>query len=207
MNTLKRFCGWIAEIGVRHPQLVVILGLLVVIGFGAIYVTLPPRYRLADQVPDREQAVAASEQLDEKLTGANPLHVMIDYPQGKTLYDPDVLKVIGDVHAMRRDPVGRRQCLVGRDAAALARQDAGGHARQAQGICLDPARLSDQALHRRERQFGRGHRAHPRRRCQRPAAGDREARRQARTSCVTPIPTTASSSPGSRPSPRATAPP
>ncbi len=100
MNALKRFSGWIAEFGVRHAKLVVILGLLVVIGFGAIYVTLPPRYRLADQVPDREQAVAASEQLDEKLTGANPLHVMIDYPKGKTLYDPDVLKVIGDVHSM-----------------------------------------------------------------------------------------------------------
>ncbi len=100
MNGLKRFSGWIAEFGVRHAKLVVILGLLVVIGFGAIYVTLPPRYRLADQVPDREQAVAASERLDEKLTGANPLHVMIDYPKGKTLYDPDVLKVIGDVHSM-----------------------------------------------------------------------------------------------------------
>ena len=100
MNALKRFCGWIAEWGVRYPHIVVALGLLVVVGFGAIYVTLPPRYRLADQVPDREQAVAASEQLDAKLTGANPLHVMIDYPKGKTLYDPDVLKVIGDVHSI-----------------------------------------------------------------------------------------------------------
>ncbi len=100
MNALKRFCGWIAEWGVRYPHVVVALGLLVVVGFGAIYVTLPPRYRLADQVPDREQAVAASEQLDAKLTGANPLHIMIDYPKGKTLYDPDVLKVIGDVHSI-----------------------------------------------------------------------------------------------------------
>lgn len=100
MDALKSFCGRIAQIGVRHPQLIVALGLLVVIGFGAIYVTLPPRYRLADQVPDREQAVAASVQLDEKLTGANPLHVMVDWPQGKSLYDPDVLKVIGDVHSL-----------------------------------------------------------------------------------------------------------
>jgi uncharacterized protein len=100
MNALKTFCGKIAEFGVRYPRLVVTFGLLVVVGFGAIYMTLPPRYRLADQVPDREQAVAASEQLDAKLTGANPLHVMIDYPKGKSLYDPDVLKVIGDVHSI-----------------------------------------------------------------------------------------------------------
>ena len=100
MNALKRFCGKIAEFGVRYPQVVVAFGLLVVLAFGAIYVTLPPRYRLADQVPDREQAVAASEQLDEKLTGANPLHVMVDYPKGKSLYDPDVLRVIADVHSI-----------------------------------------------------------------------------------------------------------
>jgi predicted RND superfamily exporter protein len=99
MNALKRFCGWIGEIGVRHPKTIVGLGLAVVIAFGAIYATLPPRYRLADQVPDREQAVAASAQLDEKLTGANPLHVMVDWPLGKSLYDRDVLKVIGDIHA------------------------------------------------------------------------------------------------------------
>jgi uncharacterized protein len=100
MNALKAFCGKIAEFGVSYPRVVVTLGLLVVLGFGAIYVTLPPRYRLADQVPDREQAVAASEQLDAKLTGANPLHVMVDYPKDKSLYDPDVLKVIGDVHSI-----------------------------------------------------------------------------------------------------------
>ena len=106
MNALKGFCAWIAEIGVRHPKTVVALGLLIVIAFGAIYTTLPPRYRLADQVPDREQAVAASEQLDAKLTGANPLHVMVDWPRGKTLYDPDVLKVIGDIHAIVEDQSG-----------------------------------------------------------------------------------------------------
>ncbi len=100
MEALKGFCGRIAQIGVSYPKLIVALGLLVVIGFGAIYVTLPPRYRLADQVPDREQAIAASEQLDEKLTGANPLHVMVDWPQGKTLYGPDVLEVIAEVHSI-----------------------------------------------------------------------------------------------------------
>jgi predicted RND superfamily exporter protein len=100
MDALKRFCAWIAQFGVRYARIVVALGLLVVIGFGAIYLTLPPRYRLADQVPDREQAVAASAQLDEKLTGANPLHVMVDWPQGKTLYDPHVLQVIADVHSV-----------------------------------------------------------------------------------------------------------
>lgn len=100
MEWLRRVCGWIAEIGVRHPKTIVSLGLLVVVGLGVIYLTLTPRYRLADQVPDREQAVAASAQLDAKLTGANPLHVMVDYPKNLTLYDPQVLNVIADVHSL-----------------------------------------------------------------------------------------------------------
>jgi len=100
MEWLRRGCRWIADIGVRQPRLIVSLGLIVVIALGAIYLTLTPRYRLADQVPDREQAVAASEQLDAKLTGANPLHVMVDYPKDKTLYDPEVLAVIGEVHSL-----------------------------------------------------------------------------------------------------------
>ena len=54
MQALKRVCSFIGEIGVRHAKLVVSLGLLLVIAFGAIYTTLPPRYRLADQVPDRK---------------------------------------------------------------------------------------------------------------------------------------------------------
>ncbi|MGB3022924.1 MAG: MMPL family transporter [Methyloceanibacter sp.] len=99
MNWLKRVCRRVAEIGVRHAKTVAGLGLAVVIALGAVYTTLPPRYRLADQVPDREQAVAASAQLDEKLTGANPLHVMVDWPQGKSLYDPEVLSVLGDIHS------------------------------------------------------------------------------------------------------------
>lgn len=100
MDLLKRWCGRIAAFGVRWPRAIVGLGLIVVVALGAIYLTLTPRYRLADQVPDREQAIAASEQLDRKLTGANPLHVMIDWPQGKSLYDPGVLKVIAEVHGL-----------------------------------------------------------------------------------------------------------
>jgi predicted RND superfamily exporter protein len=106
MEKLRQFCGVIGEIGVRHAKLVVTLGVLVVILLGAIYVTLAPRYRLADQVPDREQAVAASAQLDEKLTGANPLHVMVDWPKDKSLYDPEVLQVIGEIHSVVETSAG-----------------------------------------------------------------------------------------------------
>ncbi len=52
-----------------------------------IYANLEPRYRLADQVPDKRQAVEASSRLDAKLTGANPIDVLIEFPKGAGLYD------------------------------------------------------------------------------------------------------------------------
>ena len=56
-------------------------GVAAVVLTGLAYGQLEPRYRLADQVPDQEQALAGSARLDKKLTGANPVHVMIELPQ------------------------------------------------------------------------------------------------------------------------------
>jgi predicted RND superfamily exporter protein len=69
-----------------------------ILSFG--YAQLEPRYRLADQVPDREQAVQASHRLDVKLAGANPFDVYIRFPKGASLYDPQTLAVIAETHAL-----------------------------------------------------------------------------------------------------------
>ena len=66
---------------VGRPGLYSLIGLVVVGGLGVNYANLEPRYRLADQVPDQQQAVAASHRLDAKLTGANPIDVLIEFPQ------------------------------------------------------------------------------------------------------------------------------
>jgi predicted RND superfamily exporter protein len=95
---LRRFCAWIASRMTRHAGLYSLAGLLVVLTLTLIYVDLEPRYRLADQVPDQQQAVAASGRLDAKLTGANPIDVLIEFPKGTSLYSPEALQVISDVH-------------------------------------------------------------------------------------------------------------
>src|SRR5438045_9454513 len=84
---------------VSRPGLFSLIAVIVVCGLGIIYANLEPRYRLADQVPDKRQAVAASGRLDAKLTGANPIDVLIEFPKGTDLYAPQTLKVIADVHA------------------------------------------------------------------------------------------------------------
>jgi len=99
LDMLRWFCRWVALRMVRRPGLYSLAGLLLVVILSVGYYQLQPRYRLADQVPDREQAVAASHRLDAKLAGANPIDVLIEFPQGKSLYAPETLSVIAEVHS------------------------------------------------------------------------------------------------------------
>ncbi len=106
VDLLRRFCGWIAGAMVKRPGLYSLIGILVVSGLALIYSNLEPRYRLADQVPDKEQAVEASGRLDAKLTGANPVDVLIQFPKGVSLYAPETLDTIAAVHKTVEDTAG-----------------------------------------------------------------------------------------------------
>ena len=99
VQALRNFCYWIAVRMVGRPGLFSLIAVLFVGSLGVIYANLEPRYRLADQVPDKRQAVAASSRLDAKLTGANPIDVLVEFPKGESLYSGDTLETIAEVHA------------------------------------------------------------------------------------------------------------
>src|SRR5881398_2380055 len=99
VQALRNFCYWIAVRMVSRPGLFSLIAVIFVGGLAAIYANLEPRYRLADQVPDKQQAVAASGRLDVKLTGANPIDVLIEFPKAASLYAPETLQTIAEVHA------------------------------------------------------------------------------------------------------------
>src|SRR6478752_824026 len=99
VQALRNFCYWIAVRMVSRPGLFSLIAGVFVGGLAVVYAHLEPRYRLADQVPDKRQAVAASSRLDAKLTGANPVDVLIEFPKGASLYAPDTLKTIAEVHS------------------------------------------------------------------------------------------------------------
>jgi uncharacterized protein len=106
VQALRNFCYWIAVRMVSRPGLFSLIAVIFVGGLALIYSHLEPRYRLADQVPDKQQAVAASGRLDAKLTGANPIDVLIEFPKGASLYAPETLQTIADVHAMVETQAG-----------------------------------------------------------------------------------------------------
>jgi len=90
----------------RHPALFTSLGVVAVVLTGLAYAQLEPKYRLADQVPDQEQALAGSAQLDQKLTGANPVHVMIQLPKDSELFADETLAAIRDAHDILEKKAG-----------------------------------------------------------------------------------------------------
>ena len=94
INGLRGFCRWIAERMVGRPGLYSLIGIAVCVVLSILYANLTPRYRLADQVPNNEQATTANGTLDRKLTGANPIDVLIQFPPGQDLYAPDTLATI-----------------------------------------------------------------------------------------------------------------
>ena len=106
VNALRRLCAWIAARMVARPGLYSAISLLLVGGLALIYASLEPRYRLADQVPDRDQAVQASNRLDAKLAGANPIDVLIEFPEDRGLYAPETLDTIAAVHTVLEQHAG-----------------------------------------------------------------------------------------------------
>ena len=95
--TLRRFCAWIAGRMVSHPALFSLIDLAVVAALAVVYSGLEPSYRLADEVPDKEQALTASGRLDAEISGSNPVQVFITFPPGLGLYAPQTLATIADV--------------------------------------------------------------------------------------------------------------
>jgi len=106
VDTLRRFCGWIAHRMVSRPGLFTLIAVGIIAMLGYLYVNLQPRYRLADLVPDKEQAVQASGRLDAKLTGANPLDILIEFPPGASLYDQATLASMAEVHTILEKQAG-----------------------------------------------------------------------------------------------------
>jgi len=107
VDLLRRFCRWIAARMVRRPGLYSAIAVLIVLALAINYARLEPRYRLADQVPDKARgAVSASQRIDAKLTGANPVDVLIEVPAGQSLYSAQTLAVIGQTHAALEKQAG-----------------------------------------------------------------------------------------------------
>ena len=142
VQALRNFCYWIAVRMVSRPGLFSLI---------AVIVRRRPGGRLRQSAsratgwPIRCRTSSRrwrpASRLDAKLTGANPIDVLIEFPKGASLYAPETLQTIADVHAMVENAGRRRQRLVAGDAAPLARGKGRQHRRRdAEGICQRDSR-------------------------------------------------------------------
>lgn len=106
VDALRFFCAWIAARMVNHSGLYSLVSVTAVALLAILYAGLEPRYRLADQVPDQQQAVQASHRIDAKLTGSNPVDILIEFPAGASLYAPETLEAIAQTHAILEKQAG-----------------------------------------------------------------------------------------------------
>lgn len=106
VGVLQKVTEAIVQRVAQWPVLFSSLGVAAVIITGWAYWQLVPMYRLADQVPDKEQALDGTAKLDQKLTGANPIHIMITWKDDHHLYDAETLKVIAEAHDVLQHRAG-----------------------------------------------------------------------------------------------------
>jgi uncharacterized protein len=91
---------------VGRPALFSLVDLAIVAALAVVYSGLEPSYRLADEVPDKEQALSASGRLDAEISGSNPIQVLITFPPGLGLYTPQTLATIADVQRVLESQPG-----------------------------------------------------------------------------------------------------
>jgi len=91
------FAAWLS----RNYMPVALLGIAALVAFAAMHLQLEPLYRLSDEVPRHNQSVGASKRLDARLTGAYPLHIMVEWPEEMTIGSAPVLDAIAAAHGIQ----------------------------------------------------------------------------------------------------------
>lgn len=108
LSLFDRLCVWISA-GLRRRYVSAsAVGIVMVAVFLALHLQLEPRYRLSDQIPQDQEAMTGSARLDQKLTGAQPVHIMIRWPEKLDLFSPRVLLAVERTHE-----VMERQARIG----------------------------------------------------------------------------------------------
>jgi predicted RND superfamily exporter protein len=106
VTALRAFCYWIAVRMVGRPGLFSLISVILVGGLAVVYANLEPRYRLADQVPDKEQAVGAARPRRAHPSRAQTIDILVEFPKGQDLYSPETLATIADVHSLVEKQAG-----------------------------------------------------------------------------------------------------
>lgn len=107
LNWLEDLSGKLANwITPRHLAMTII-GISMAVLFSIMHSQLNAQYRLSDQVPTGKDSIETSSRIDKFLEGATPLHILVEWPEGKSLRkDPEILDGIEEAHRIMEEQAG-----------------------------------------------------------------------------------------------------
>jgi uncharacterized protein len=100
VHYLDKATSFLAKAVAIQPWGVAIAGVLLTSLFFFEYVQLEPRYRLSDMLPDKGQSAAVTERMADRLGGVFPLSVLLEWPEGLEVTDPQVRLVLKQTHSV-----------------------------------------------------------------------------------------------------------
>ncbi len=78
-----------------------LVGVLLVGVFGFFHLQLEPRYAIKDQVPDSQHSMSASKEIDARLNGTYPIHVLLSWKgMDKPVESPEILAAVYETHKL-----------------------------------------------------------------------------------------------------------
>ncbi|MGI9378774.1 MAG: efflux RND transporter permease subunit, partial [Methyloligellaceae bacterium] len=108
MQRLVSVCTNLARWVEPRAFILALASVIIVSGLTHAHLQLQPGYRLSDQVPDNRESIEAGIEIDQRLSGSFPIHIMITWNAPRKLSDPKVMEAIGAAHGVleRGDRVG-----------------------------------------------------------------------------------------------------
>ncbi len=95
---LEGLCTRLADKILPRWRMLAIGGLVLGSLFTGLYSQLEARYRLSDQVPDKDTSMQAMDLIDKQLSGAQNINILVKWPEDRSFASASVMAAVGDVH-------------------------------------------------------------------------------------------------------------
>ena len=97
---LEGLCLKLTEFVIPRWRQLAVIGLSIGVIFTFLHTQLDARYRLSDQVPDGDNTLLAMDLIDEQLSGAQKINIMVKWSDGLHYHSPKVMDAIGKIHRL-----------------------------------------------------------------------------------------------------------
>jgi predicted RND superfamily exporter protein len=105
LQGIDAVCHAAADAVTIAPRAITVVGVVLVLASGWLYLLNEPRYSYASNLPQNNPALAGLNAVDSKLAGANAIQVFLDWPEDYHLMSFHTLEVVRKVHAiLAREP-------------------------------------------------------------------------------------------------------